>query len=135
MSGVSFARQLSFGKMDLELHLSTLDWLEHSNAELDEFIQKAQQGYVPRYSHPHTNNVASFGHLFSGPVAYASGYYSYKWAEVLDADAFSRFQKRVCSTQQPVVLSVRTSCPKETLSHLRACSRRSWAENPIPQHC
>ena len=82
-------RQLTFGKMDLSLHLTQQEW---SVVDIDAFLTPLLEPYQTPYTETFPTNVAQFGHLFSGPVAYASGYYSYKWAEVLDADAFSRFK-------------------------------------------
>lgn len=83
-------RQLSFGKMDLELHSS---WPTSGEADLDTFVKKVLTGYTVEYKTEPKSNIFNFSHLFSGAVGYSAGYYSYKWAEVLDADAFTRFQK------------------------------------------
>ena len=90
-------RQLSFGIMDLKLHTAydparDGDVIAYSRAILDGFSVAS----LP----PEHAMAAAFTHLFGDAVGYGAGYYSYKWAEVLDADAFSRFQKEGIFNQQ-----------------------------------
>jgi oligopeptidase A len=81
-------RQLSFGLVDLKLHRE----FRGSNpvAFAREIMSPMSAAPLP----PEHAMLNGFSHLFSSSVAYGSGYYSYKWAEVLDADAFSRFQQQ-----------------------------------------
>ena len=83
------ARQLALGKMDLDLHIN---WPNSNKTDLDNYIKKKLKAYTLSYATQAQSNVFNFSHLFSSPTGYAAGYYSYKWAEVLDADAFTRFQ-------------------------------------------
>lgn len=80
-------RQLSFAMLDMEYH--TL--VEPINIPIKEFETKAIESTELFPAVSETLQSASFSHIFSG--GYDAGYYSYKWAEVLDADAFSVFQE------------------------------------------
>lgn len=88
--GASFAmRQLSFSKIDLDLHISP----ENFYSDLEGEAQKSMEPYLRKYSRRVKTLLPHFSHIFGDSVGYAAGYYSYKWAEVLSADAFSRFKK------------------------------------------
>jgi oligopeptidase A len=82
-------RQLGFAALDLSLHL---DYEPQRHGDVTAFAREVLQAHAPAPYPADYAMVASFQHLFAHAVGYASGYYSYKWAEVLDADAFSRFQ-------------------------------------------
>jgi oligopeptidase A len=82
-------RQLGFGFADLLLH-TRYDAAKDGNPV--EYTSRILQNFSPAPLPPYHAMIAGFTHLFSSPVGYGSGYYSYKWAEVLDADAFTRFR-------------------------------------------
>jgi oligopeptidase A len=91
-------RQLGFGVVDLALHRA---FSNNGDGHTD-VVQYAREILAPFAAAPLPEEyamIAGFTHLFSSPVGYGAGYYSYKWAEVLDADAFTRFrQEGVFST-------------------------------------
>lgn len=84
-------RQLGFGLLDLALHV---DYDPASSLDVLTFSREILQPFTPAPLPADYTMVASFTHLFGDPVGYAAGYYSYKWAEVLDADVFRAFQSR-----------------------------------------
>ena len=81
-------RQLGFGYVDLALHR---EW--DGKSDVIAWSRAVLQQFTPAPFPPEHAMLAGFTHLFSSPVGYGAGYYSYKWAEVLDADAFTRFKK------------------------------------------
>jgi oligopeptidase A len=88
-SGMQMVRQLEFALFDMHLHFDFEPGMGRSPLDLlDEVRRKVAVAFPPSYN----RLVSSFSHLFAG-AAYAAGYYSYKWAEVLSADAYSMFEE------------------------------------------
>jgi len=84
-SALMMLRQLEFSLFDFELHQS-------QNGQSVQQVLEAVRDEIAVIRPPEWNRFAnSFSHIFAG--GYAAGYYSYKWAEVLSADAFSRFEE------------------------------------------
>jgi oligopeptidase A len=84
-------RQMAFAKLDLLLHMQTERFV--AAADIEPLARAAIADSLVPTDPPAPTIVKRFTHIFSDPVGYAAGYYSYKWAEVLDADAFTRFQR------------------------------------------
>lgn len=81
-------RQLGLAALDLALHI---DYQPARDGDVIQYARRIAQEHTPALLPDDYAMVTGFSHLFSSPVGYAAGYYSYKWAEVLEADAFSRF--------------------------------------------
>lgn len=87
MEGIATLRQLSFGLLDMAWHGK----VPNESERIKDYEKKAM---LPALLYPDTPEAATstaFSHIFQG--GYSSGYYSYKWAEVLEADAFEYFKE------------------------------------------
>lgn len=117
-AGIIQMRQLCLGKMDLLLHRKLII---EGYGDLEEALAPLIADYRPKLKTTPPTIARQFGHLFSDPVGYACAYYSYKWSEVLDADAFTRFQKEGIMNPQTglsfreCILSKGNSKPAEEL--------------------
>jgi oligopeptidase A len=90
-AGMQTARQLEFALFDLRLHAEYQPRQTSGSSLVDEILTQVRE-QVAVLKPPAFNRFAqSFSHIFAG--GYAAGYYSYKWAEVLAADAFGAFEE------------------------------------------
>ncbi len=93
LEGMATLRQLSFGILDMAYHAKS-----QTIADVKAFEKAAFEG-TTLYPDVEENCMStSFSHIFQG--GYSSGYYSYKWAEVLDADAFAYFEEKGIFNQE-----------------------------------
>lgn len=88
MAAQAQMRQLSFGTVDLDLHVG---WEPDGDEDPVARAQEVLARFALRPEFARNHFITAFTHVFSG--GYAAGYYSYLWSEVLDADAFGRFRE------------------------------------------
>jgi oligopeptidase A len=89
-SGMQTLRQVEFSLVDMHLHY---DYDPGSSKAVQELINEVREKFSVMMPPAFNRFQHSFGHIFAG--GYAAGYYSYKWAEVLSADAYAAFEEAV----------------------------------------
>jgi oligopeptidase A len=131
-AGMQTVRQIEFALFDMHLHHD----LPPGKTALDllrEIRQRVAVVHPPEYNRFPNN----FSHIFAG--GYAAGYYSYKWAEVLSADAYSLFEENgqlaVFSTPTSATASGAKSWPRAAPGRPSSRSRRSGAGSPPSTRC
>ena len=87
-AGMHMVRQLELALFDFRLHYEQRG---HDIDDIQSLLDEVRRAVAVIKAPPDNRFQHSFGHIFAG--GYAAGYYSYKWAEVLSADAFSRFEE------------------------------------------
>jgi oligopeptidase A len=86
LQGGAFCRQIYFGMLDLYLYAHRKE-----GEDIIEIQRKIASTYMPRDILDEDRFLCTFSHIFAG--GYSAGYYSYKWAEIMSADAFSAFEE------------------------------------------
>jgi oligopeptidase A len=89
-SGMQTLRQVEFSLIDMHLHY---DFDPNSRKTVQELVDEVRSKFSVLIPPSFNRFQHSFGHIFAG--GYAAGYYSYKWAEVLSADAYAAFEEAV----------------------------------------
>ncbi len=88
MEGYATVRQISLARLDMAWHATDPSSVDDVARYEDEVMQPTE--LLPKVEG--SNTSSAFSHIFQG--GYSAGYYSYKWAEVLDADAFEYFREK-----------------------------------------
>ncbi len=97
MSGSAMLRQIHFSQVDIELHHR---YQPGSGETANDVRNRIAQTTTVLPPLPEDAFLCAFGHIFAG--GYAAGYYSYKWAEVLSADAFAAFEEAGLDSEQAI---------------------------------
>lgn len=122
LAGWLCVRQLNLGLVDMSFHTLT----EKIPGRIDEYEQQHTKELLPPVEG--TNTSTAFTHIFAG--GYASGYYGYKWAEVLDADIFSKFKQEGIFNRQTAEAFRREILSKGGTEHPSVLFRNFMGRDP-----
>jgi oligopeptidase A len=127
LEGMATLRQLSFGLLDMAFHSANPTEI----TDIKAFEKTAFEG-TSLYPDVAENCMSvSFSHIFQG--GYSSGYYSYKWAEVLDADAFAYFQEKGIFNSEVATKFKENILSKGGTEHPMILYKRFRGQEPKPE--